>query len=160
MKFKKGKKELSKRTISKLCETIRSALNIAVDFQILSRNPVASFNRTSIDGQEEIKRAYLTINELKKLAVTPYKRESIKDAFLFSCFCGLQISDVRGLLWKNVIPEGDKFNIEFTQKKTGTVVYFPLSKPAVSYFSAQKDPDTEHIFALCSDIAITKALKD
>lgn len=160
VKFKKGEKELSKRTISKHCETIRSALNVAVDLQILSRSPVASFNWASIGGRKEIKRAYLTIDELKKLAATPCKREAVKNAFLFSCFCGLRISDVRGLLWKNVIPEDDKFNIEFTQKKTGTVVYFPLSKPAVSYLPTQRGSDSEHVFALCSDIAITKALND
>ncbi|MCM1511324.1 MAG: site-specific integrase [Clostridium sp.] len=160
VRFKKGEKQLSRRTISKHCETIRSALNVAVDMQILSRNPVTSFNWSSIGGREEMKREYLTIDELKRLAETPCKREAVKNAFLFSCFCGLRISDVRGLLWKNIIPEGAKLNIEFTQKKTGTVVYFPLSKPAASYLPLQRGLDTDYVFNLCSDVAITKALKD
>lgn len=160
VKIKKGSKDLSKRTISKHCETIRSALNVAVDLQILSRNPVSSFNWSSINGREETKRAYLTIDELKKLAVTPCNHEAIKNAFLFSCFCGLRISDVRGLLWKNVIPEGDKLNIEFIQIKTGTVVYVPLSKPAVSYLPSQRGSDSEHVFTLRCDATITKTLKD
>lgn len=160
VRFKNGEKHLSRRTISKHCETIRSALNVAVDMQILSRNPVISFKWSSIDGRKEKQRSYLTIAELKRLASTPCKRESVKNAFLFSCFCGLRISDVRSLLWENVIPEGKKLNIELVQIKTGTVIYVPLSKSAASYLPPKRGQGFERVFTLCSDTTIGKTLKN
>ena len=39
----------------------------------------------------------MTIEEVKALIASPMKHEEIKQAYLFSCFCNLRISDVKRL---------------------------------------------------------------
>lgn len=43
----------------------------------------------------EAKREYLTVEEVKRLIATPCRRDDMKAAFLFSCFCGLRIMDIK-----------------------------------------------------------------
>lgn len=44
----------------------------------------------------ESKRSYMTIKEVRALKCNaiPMKYEIVKQAYLFSCFCGLRISDI------------------------------------------------------------------
>lgn len=106
----------AKKTISNLLACIIAALGLAVEEEILSFNPAEAVDRKAIQGEQK-KREYLTIDEVKKLIDTPCAKEDVKKAFLFSCFCGLRISDVRALLWKDVIYESDKIHLELRQKK-------------------------------------------
>jgi len=50
----------------------------------------------------ETKREYLTVEEIKRLIDAPCRREDMKAAFLFSCFCGLRIMDIKLLKWKHI----------------------------------------------------------
>ncbi len=38
-------------------------------------------------------RSYMTIEEVRALIATPVQDGRVKNAYLFSCFCGLRISD-------------------------------------------------------------------
>lgn len=73
---------------------------MAVDDDVLSVNPGLAIDRKAICG-EETPREYLTIDEVRKLIEADAPRADVKIAFLFSCFCGLRLSDVRALQWKN-----------------------------------------------------------
>lgn len=109
--------------------TIKAAMNAAVQEEILQFNPLASFQRCREKGTRE----YLTIEEVKKLIDTPCRREDLKQAFLFSCFCGLRISDVRNLKWRNVIVDEGNIRIEITQYKTQRPLALPLNKQALRW---------------------------
>lgn len=52
-------------------------------------------------------REYLTIDELRKLAQTPFYNGLLKKAFLFSCFCGLRHSDIIALTWGDIEMDDD-----------------------------------------------------
>ena len=90
----KGTK-VSKSTVACYLRCIRSALNLAVDSDIVAVNPVYRV-KSDIFQLPESKREFLTVEEVKKLMDTPIKKkyEQLKAAFLFSCFCGLRVSDV------------------------------------------------------------------
>ena len=47
---------------------------------------------------KEVKKEYLTLDEVKLLAQTPCEHEILKRASLFSCLTGLRISDILNLL--------------------------------------------------------------
>lgn len=75
----------------------------------------------------------LTIDEVRKLIETDAPRKDVKIAFLFSCFCGLRLSDVRALQWKKIIEDNGNNHMELRQKKTGRMLYLPLNKQAQTY---------------------------
>lgn len=147
----------AKKTISNLLACIIAALGLAVEEEILSFNPAEAVDRKGIQGEKK-KREYLTIDEVKRLIDTPCIREDVKKAFLFSCFCGLRISDVRALLWKDVIYESDKIHLELRQKKTEALLYLPLNKQAQYFLPENRGNVEECVFSLPSETTISKIL--
>jgi len=101
---------------------LKTILSIAVKQKIIHSSP-AKFVKISMQETEKV---YLTIDEVKKLFDTDYDKFDIKRAFIFSCYTGLRLSDVKALTWEQI--RDDK--IYFTQKKTKGVEYLPLNKPA------------------------------
>ena len=146
-----------KKTISNLLACIIAALGVAVEERVLSFNPAEAVDRKAIQGEKK-KREYLTIDEVKMLIDTPCASEDVKKAFLFSCFCGLRISDVRALLWKDVIYENDKIHLELRLKKTEALLYLPLNKQAQCFLPANRGNVEEYVFSLPSQSTISKIL--
>lgn len=108
----------------------RGALNAAVREDIIAENPINKLNTDEKIKMPESKREYLTIDEVKTLIDTPCRREDIKSAFLFSCYCGLRISDVLTLKWKDVDCAGEQWRINIIMQKTRQPLYLPLSMQA------------------------------
>ena len=102
---------------------VRAALRQAFKDKIINSNPA---ERVKQIAPVESVRTYLTIEELRQLAATPIKHDYIKRAFLFSCYTGLRLGDVRGLEWGQITNDG----IQFRQQKTNGVEYLPLSDQA------------------------------
>ncbi len=122
----------SKSTVMNYLKCLKAAFNMAIEEEIMDDNPVLRLHMDVLKGGGT-KREYLTVDEVKRLIDTPCKREDIKAAFLFSCFCGLRISDVKSLKWKNIITEGDKTRVEILQYKTKQPLYLPLNKQALRW---------------------------
>ncbi len=83
----------------------------------------------------------------------------VKKAFIFSCFAGLRLGDVRALTWNKVFLASDgktKF-VRTIMEKTNKLVNVPLSKEALNCLNEKEDPN-EPIFTLpgtptvCHDI--------
>jgi integrase len=91
-------------------------------------------------------RDYLTIEEVDKLVNTPCRRDDVRLPFLFACFCGLRVSDIERLKWKDIIHDGEKTRAEVIQKKTGTTLYLPLSQHALEFLPKPEGAPDEHIF--------------
>ena len=75
--------------------------------------------------------------ELRRLMETPCPHESTKRAFLFSCFTGLRISDVRTLDASHIVRTGQGFCVVKRQVKTRRTVEVPLGSRALALLSAQ-----------------------
>ncbi|MCM1142473.1 MAG: site-specific integrase, partial [Muribaculum sp.] len=116
----------SQGTVDNYIAVIKAAINVAVEEEIMRFNPGLSYKRTRVESP----RQFLTIEEVKKMIDTPCRRMDIKTAFLFSCFCGLRISDVRRLKWGDIHTDGDGMRIEITQYKTKRPLLLPLNKQA------------------------------
>ncbi len=109
---------------------IKASLNKAIERDIISANPAQRFHIS----KSEVKREFLTEEELQKLANTPCFSEQTKRAFLFACFTGLRISDIRQLTWDNI----EDGYLSFTQMKTKGVERLKLHTTALEILELQK----------------------
>lgn len=125
-----------------------SALNAAVQADVIPDNPVNRLTPQERIKAPESKREYLSIDEIRKLIATECSHEIVKRAFMFSCYCGLRLSDVYALKWKDLVQDGDIWRIGIVMKKTATPNYLPLSKQAMAWMAERGDAaDDDKIFA-------------
>ena len=80
-----------------------AALNTALRDGIIERNPMTLLTSKERFHQQESTRVYLTIDELKRMMATPCDDGELKKAFLFACFTGLRLSDIRTFTWNKVL---------------------------------------------------------
>jgi integrase len=126
------------------------ALRKAVRENILIKNPAESVKGLP---EPETDLIYLNQSEAQKLADTEIKGDlgmEIKRAFIFVCYTGLRISDIKSLKWGDV--ERDPIQIIKRQKKTKRAVYIPLNKSAWSIIndSIEHNPD-DKVFCLLAN---------
>lgn len=113
---------------------LNAVLNAAVRQRLIPENEVKYIDRDQRPKKKEPDRPYLTLDEVKRLASTPCRKEVIKRAFLFACFCGLRISDIETLTWDQIKSTSDgRMQIAKQQKKTKSFVYIPVSGNAAHY---------------------------
>ncbi len=132
--FCKTKLKNNQNTIHKTLKTIKTYVKIAVDNDLIKKNPFADYSIK----KSHVNRVILTEEEIKKLIKVFKKQWGTKNQlkalqmFLFSYMaCGMRISDVKALEWKNIYK---KELITFAPKKSsnvsGKVISIPLSKSA------------------------------
>ena len=139
-------------TLRNYYSMLNCALNAAVREDLLRDNPFNKIDKRDKIKEPESKREYLTIEEVKLLMNTPYPKDSlsdIKNAYLFSCFCGLRISDIMALSWKNIVCDRGAYSLEIVMQKTKDPIYVPLSEQAMKWMPERGDKAAEDkIFAI------------
>ena len=81
------------------------------------------------------------------------QNEGVKSAYLFSCFCGLRISDIIGLQWKDVFIDNGQYRLAVAMQKTKEPIYLPLSNEALKWMPERGDKTADdHVFDLPSGI--------
>ncbi len=107
----------------------------------MSINPMLQLTSREFPCGKTKEREYLTEDELRAMASIEGSHEGIKGAFLFSCYTGLRISDIKSLKWEHI--KGNM--IVKTMQKTKNAIYLPLSEQAKRYLPAKVD---EYVFHL------------
>lgn len=125
-----------------------TALEEAVRKGIIYVNPFRKIPRHERLKLKPVYRNAWSLDKLQHLMETPYKIEpQYKQAYLFSCFCGLRWSDVNPLRWSEIIKktiEGkEEWFIHFEQEKTEDIEYLPLSDQAVEILKERKQEQKE-----------------
>ena len=155
-------KDLAKGTARLYYNTFVTALNEAVREGIIPENPTKLLKKEEkkLIGQGESRRCYLSIEEIRLLMATPCKDETVKQAFLFACFCGLRISDVRTLRWADIGKGTEGYYISKLMVKTRHVVTVPLSENALSWMPARGQARADDkVFELPSFFSVNYRLK-
>ena len=124
---------------------LNGALNAAVRADVIKLNPFTKIGNSDKIHRPESKREYMTIEELRALIATPMKNEAVKQAYLFSCFCGLRISDIIGLKWGNVYVDNGQYRLEVVMQKTKEPIYLPLSPEALRWMPERGDKSAEDV---------------
>ena len=117
----------------------KGALNEAVRKKLIPTNPTKNLNR---EERKPIKadksnRPYLTIDEVKALMATDCRNPEIKNAFLFACFTGLRVSDIRNLTWANITKQDGGIILSITMQKTREALTMKLNKQALALLPKQ-----------------------
>lgn len=118
-------------------QILNGALNAAVRAKRMLRNPFNEMDKSEKPKMPESVRSYMTIEEVRALIATPIQNEEVKRAYLFSCFCGLRISDIVGLKWKDVFLDNGQYRLSVAMQKTKEPIYLPLSNEALKWMPEQ-----------------------
>lgn len=154
-------KPLSKFTARNYYRSLSCALNVAVRSGIIQKNPLRLVEKDYKPQPPESQRVYLTIDEVKRLIETECKKPIYKKAFLFSCFCGLRVSDVARLKWSDINTQNGQMKADIRQKKTDEPLYLPLSENAVKWLPERTDGgEGEPIFKSVSVAHASTIVKD
>jgi integrase len=116
--------DLSKKSVRHYSGAVRFALGKAARDLIIPRNPAVNVRGVSVPESDKI---YLTAPEVQSLANAPINGElgtEIKRAFLFGCYTGLRISDLKTLVWGDI--QRDPLQINKRQEKTERKAFVPL----------------------------------
>lgn len=100
---KRGSK-IGDSTAEALFNTLSAALSIAVRLNFMDSNPVST-----MESKDKVKRRYaqhliLSLEDIRRLAglALPSKRHQVKESFMFACYSGIKLCELRDLRWKDL----------------------------------------------------------
>lgn len=130
--------DLSANTVWKYYSSFVGILRSAEQDGLISKSPDREVSTQLKPKMKESNRVYLTIDEVEALANTPCKSQMLKKAFMFSCFCGLRISDIRRLKWEDIEVQRGRdgenvYRLSLEMTKTKKRISFLLSHKAISW---------------------------
>lgn len=135
---KSDKTTLSQNSAVSYFNKVKAALKQAFKDGILQTDLNAKISPIKT---AETRREYLTIEELNKLVKTPCNNDLLKRAALFSALTGLRHSDIKKMVWGEIeYIEGQGYFLNFSQKKTNGIEYYPISEQAVSLLNEKGEP--------------------
>lgn len=138
---------ISQGTAVSYISQLSIALNAAVRAEVLGENPFMLLSAAERVKKPESQRQFLTIEELKKITATDCPNRLVKQAYIFSCYCGLRMSDIFALRWKDVQMNDGRYFLSVVMKKTSTPIYIPLSNNALAWLPERSDDENAPVFA-------------
>jgi integrase len=134
---------ISNNTASAYFDKFKYVIRLAFEQKMLSENPARNIKSIKL---EETQREFLTLEELQRLAVTPFEYDDLRRAALFSAMTGLRYSDIAKMSWKEIQQsDASGYFIRFTQKKTKGSETLPISENAFDLLGKRRLPD-EKVF--------------
>lgn len=156
----KNEQPLAKSTQAHYFKLFRMALTKAVKEQIITHNPALDVDKSKRPRVPASKREYLDVDEVKKLIGTDSPHPNVKNAYLFSCFCGLRHSDICNLKWGDIVNRGGREYIDIRMKKTDLPLSVPLSDEARIWLPLRgESKNADYIFHLPSLVQVNNILR-
>ena len=134
---------LSRGTAFLYVSKLSNALNDAGRAEKLGENPFMLLSSAERIKKPESQRQYLTVEEVKRLIATECRDQTVKMAYLFSCYTSLRISDIRAMRWKNIVCNNGNYMLSFIMRKTSKPTYTPLSVNAMLWLPERSGEDEE-----------------
>jgi len=128
--------KISRNSAAGYFSTFRAMLKIVYKKKMIRENINDYLEKIEY---EDVRKEYLTKDELLKLTSTPCEIPILKAASLFSCLTGLRISDILTLQWKNIYPASEGgYCIRIRTEKTETEATLPISNEALELCGERK----------------------
>ncbi|MCP9611734.1 site-specific integrase [Coprobacter sp. LH1063] len=127
--LKFSKKKLERNSAAGYYSTFRGLLKIAYRDKMIRENVNDFLEKIEY---KDVKKEFLTAEELGRLAGAPCEIPVLKAASLFACLTGLRISDILKLDWKHIVPAQDGgYCMRLRTEKTETETTLPISDEAL-----------------------------
>lgn len=151
---------LSQNTQHNLFMKFKYILKKAVKGDVISVNPIDKLENSDKPKEEDSTREFLTIEEIKKLIITPCKNDTLKRAFLFCCLVGLRYSDISSITWSELTQDSNGANmLRFKMKKVRRGENAYISDEALKWLPEQgESSDDDVIFSLPKNDSANKQL--
>ena len=159
IEFLQKEKMVHDNTVRHYIRALTHLWKFALKDKFISHNP---FDLGEINKPKEVesKREFLNIEEIRKISQCEQGNQVVKRAFLFACFTGLRISDVRKLQWKEIRQdENGDFYIDYRQQKTASLENLPLSSSAIKILNEIPKENDYIFYNLPTKTAISKTLQ-
>lgn len=157
---RKDGRPMAKATTANYFTCLNCALNAAVKEDVMAFNPITKISSDDRIKIPESTREYLTVGEIKAMIASKCVSEPTRQAFLFSCFCGLRLGDIEALTWGDIVLDGTQYRARIVMRKTRKTLYLPLSDEALKWMPERGGAkDTDKVFHLPSRAYIGVALK-
>ncbi|WP_394749320.1 tyrosine-type recombinase/integrase [Spongiimicrobium salis] len=138
-----SKTKLSKSSAHSYYNKIKASLKSAYKEGILQTDLNAKVDPIK---EPEVRREFLTLEELNSLIKTDCNNPLMKKAALFSALTGLRFSDIKALTWKKIGHiDQQGWVVYFNQEKTNGVEYHPISQQARDLIGEAQD-ENEKVF--------------
>ncbi len=154
--------KLEPGTVHNNMKTIKTYVNRALRLKLIDNNPFIYFKLKKPSSEPE----YLTEEERDRLK-TIYKEGRLPDKyqktlrwFLFSCYTGLRISDLRSVKHEDIQFDILQFRPIKTQNVTNLKVFIPLSKTAKWLIKEESLRTTGKLFECYSEMRMNLNIKD
>jgi len=136
----------SANTLMTYQQRIIAILNVALHDGLIERNPIDLIEDEEKFEKPRSNKDGLTVEEVMKIASTKHSNNQVRLGFLFACFTGLRLGDVRSLKWSEVIDMGTYKAIIKEQGKTKKPIVIPLCNTALLFMPEPQDD--EYVFHL------------
>ncbi len=162
--FKDGETPLSKQSQLVYYSVFNTAMRKAVRDGVILSNPMDKVGSDAKPKATESTKVYLDKEELAAMIESECGAR-VKGAFLFSCFCGLRISDVRNLKWGDLkaveSPDGTLgYYLSIVMQKTQRGLSYRLSNEALKWLPDRNGKDDgERVFSLPIETELNRQLK-
>lgn len=137
--FEKGHKT---NTVCGRVNILKAVLHRAELDKIISHRPDFSGLAPT---PEPSQRCFLTMEELRAMAAVEEIEPRLKNPFLFACFTGLRLNDVRTLTWDKI----ENGVIMLKQHKTKEIVQIPIGANAKKFMPKKTGPRVFMDFPSC-----------
>ena len=112
---------------------LSAILNSAVRNDLMTENPFSALANSERIKKPESQIQYLTLEELNRLIGQKCRNKLVKQAYIFSCYSGLRISDIYRLRPEDIKSNNGDTMLSITMKKTSKPIYIPLSQKALAW---------------------------
>ena len=158
------KENVASTTLKVRLVLLKSVLNEAVKEGILTKNPCLALKPVKAIPKEKIPLCIEEVTSLKKfVGVGTEKRKELKRAFLFACYTGLRVSDLKTLTYGDIehraVTKDNAFPvwIKKIQVKTKNLVEIPLLPNAIELLDLKTlHLSSEKVFTYCKGGKIAK----
>lgn len=147
----------SNDTIRSYFGVFRKIVHSAERDGILKKDPTKFIKVKKVYA--ELKKQILSIDELSKLDSAECGNENIKRAFLFCCFTGLGLKELRSLKWSSIDLNKKQLS-HFSRAKTQTPLSIDLNEDALSLIGKRRNISDLVFPNLPTDTACNKTLKN
>ena len=156
MDYLKNESGLTGATPGDYWKQFKRIISQAIKEGIIIKNPADGLIfKGSSKQSNQLRKNILTTDELRAMASTQCGNDDVKRAFLFSCYTGLGMAEIRKLNWGRI----NNGKIRIFREKNGEQIINDLHPVAVRLLGEPGSPD-DLVFSLKSDVSISKVLKN